>query len=544
MRKSLLSRTSTAPVLPGLAWLALFACGPLSLAAAQEEGGGDAQEGGAGKEGEAEGEEEAVEDDVDAKWFAIVGGDVYTGSGAVLRGATVLSRNGVIHDIGHGVYLPEGTEKLDASGYRVYPGMVALGASARITRGLLSGDVPAESEEELLEDPLHAVDRLHVDAHEGGLEPPPAEVESERDVLIVGAELRAEVADSFDPFNEYLVLALAAGITTVEQSDTPLKLKRREIEDVDIGAKHTFTLSWTRGPGREQVREKLQKAAAYLRSYREWEAAGDKKAPEPSKKNVDANYVRILRGDVLAQFQATEREELLGIARLAQEFRFRPVIVGCQEGWTVADELGRAGAFAIITPRAKQPKLEQLVRPGGTSIENAALLHSHGVQVAIIPENTSFELSGITGRDLLHLPIEADFAVRGGLPETAALAAVTLVPARILGVDHRIGTLEVGKDLDAIVTDGDLLHYETYVQYTVVSGKLVYDKEQEVFFAHIRPRPAKPALDPGEEEGAAEEAKPEEEAAEDEDGAEEQEEDEQQDEGGGGEEEDEDGGGA
>jgi adenine deaminase len=109
------------------------------------------------------------------------------------------------------------------------------------------------------------------------------------------------------------------------------------------------------------------------------------------------------------------------------------------------------------------------------------------------------------------MPVEAGFAVRGGLSNAAALEAMTIVPARILGVDHRVGSLELGKDCDAIVTDGDLLHYQTFVQYTVVDGKLVYDKEKELYFAHIRPRPKKPE-EPA--PAAAEEPKAEEEKAE------------------------------
>jgi hypothetical protein len=57
-----------------------------------------------------------------------------------------------------------------------------------------------------------------------------------------------------------------------------------------------------------------------------------------------------------------------------------------------------------------------------------------------------------------------------------------------LGVGHRVGTLEIGKDCDFIVTDGDLLHYQTFVQYTVIDGAKVYDKQDELYFAHIRPR--------------------------------------------------------
>jgi imidazolonepropionase-like amidohydrolase len=180
----------------------------------------------------------------------------------------------------------------------------------------------------------------------------------------------------------------------------------------------------------------------------------------------------------------------LGIARLAQKYKFRPIIEGAVEAWTVADELGRAGAYAVVVPRTRRDKSEELQRDGGSSIENAAILHRSGVQVAIQATSTFIDLGGIAGRDVLHLPIEAGFAVRGGLPEQAAIEGITIVPARILGVEHRIGSIEVGKDCDLILLDGDLLHYQALVQYTVVDGKIVYEKDKELYYAHIRPRPA------------------------------------------------------
>ncbi len=457
-------------------------------------------------EAEAEDEEAEDEDESDA-WYAIVGGDVYTGTGAVLRGATVLSKNGKIKEIGHDLFLPEGTEKLDARGMRVYPGLVALSASSRLTKGLFQAEPEPDFDPHLGVDNLHPDGRANAHLDTGNEEyDEVADIPTDADVLVEGQLLRQEIADSFDPFSQYLVLALSTGITTAEQSDTPVKLKRDEIKDVDMGPKNVYSLNFSLSNpnSRRQTREKLEKASDYLRRMKAWEAEGDKDKKEPSKKGVDMNYVRVLRGEVFAAFNANDREELLDIAHLAQRYRFRPVINGCMEGWTVASELGRAGAYAIVTPRTRSPKSEELVRPGGSSIENAAILHSHGVQVAVIPGNTSFELNGMTGRDLLHLPVEAGFAIRGGLDERAALDSITTIPARILGVDHRVGTLEAGKDMDAIITDGDLLHYQTFVQYTVVDGKLVYDKEEEIFFAHIRPRPELPALDPGEEPGEAE----------------------------------------
>lgn len=405
------------------------------------EGGGDAAPQGDKKKDEGE-------------WFAVVGGDVYTGTGAVLRGATVLARGGKIVEIGHEIDVPPDAKKLDATGLRVYPGLVAMNTSGLM--GTTSGDF----------------------------------------------------ADSVDAFNTRMVLALASGITTTSQSNVALKLKRREIAGVVMREKYLSTLSYANSNprGKVELAEKFENAAKYLRDYREWEEKkkDNKDLKEPARKNVDTTVLAILKGEAMARFNSNARGDLLEIARLAQRFNFRPVIDGCVEGWTVADELGRAGAFAVITPRDRRDKSEELVREGGSSIENSAILRKAGVQVAIVATEGFIDLGGIAGRDIMHLPIEADFAVRGGLSEQAALEAITIVPARILGVDHRVGSLAVGKDCDLLVTDGDILHYQTFVQQAVVEGKLVYEKSKELFFAHIRPRPEtqlapEKRTDPGEE---------------------------------------------
>ncbi len=414
---------------------AVLALAPSARALAPQEGGGEEAKGG-------EGGEEAQEDEADSdagEWFAIVGGDIHTGTGAVLNGATLVAKDGKIRAIGQGVFVPSEAKLLDATGMRVYPGLVAFDSSG-----------------------------------------------------LIGSQ-GSDFKDTIDPFNQRMVLALAAGITTAGQSDTAVKLRRGEVEDVVLREKYLTSQSFASSnpQAKRSLIEKLEKASAYLRQYREWEEKKkeDKDLKEPSRKGVDTSVLSILKGENLARFNADARAELLDIARLAQRFGFRPVIIGCGEGWTVADELGRAGAFAVVTPRYRRDRSEELVRPGGSSIENAAILHRSGVQVAVVPFQKGVDLGGIVGRDILHLPIEAGFAVRGGLPEQAAFDAITIVPARILGVDHRVGTLEIGKDCDLIVTDGDILHYQTFVQYAVVAGKQVYDKQEELFFAHIRPRP-------------------------------------------------------
>jgi len=117
-------------------------------------------------------------------------------------------------------------------------------------------------------------------------------------------------------------------------------------------------------------------------------------------------------GNHLGQVQRRRAQRPPGIARLAQKYGFRPVSEGCGEGWTVADELGRAGAYAIVTPRYRRTKSEQVTRDGGSR----AFCTERACR-SPLPSSKSISLGGIVGRDMMHLPVEAEFAI-------------TLVPAR------------------------------------------------------------------------------------------------------------------
>lgn len=421
-----------------------------------------------------ESSEEADEEE-GPRWTAVVGGDVHTGLGETLRGATVLSKDGKIVEIGYEIFLPDGTEKLDASGLRVYPGMVALSASSRVTQGMLAPEDPdmflaeASADEDVVEDW----------PEDWGPDP--------TQEIVAAVQEDKGILDNYDPFSQFLIMSLGAGITTVEQSGSAIKLRRDSIEDVILQENHLISINFGAGEARKRTRDDFAKAAKYLREFREWEALDDDDVKAPSKRGINSAALRVLEGKGQAKFIAATREQLLGIARLAQTHGFRPVIYGAREGWVIADELGRAGATIVLTPRERQWKDDRLNADGGSSIENAAKLYAAGCQIAVQPTSGAVDLGGIAGRDLLHLMIEAGFAVRGGLSNQAALEAVTIIPARVLGADHRIGTIEVGKDADMVVTDGDLLHYETFVQYAVVGGEIAYDKNEELYYAHIRP---------------------------------------------------------
>lgn len=386
------------------------------------------------KPAEGEGEKKDEEEKAPDRWLAVTGGDVHTVTGPLLRGATVLARNGKIVALGDRVQVPEGAEVLDASGLRVYPGLVAFDTSG------LVGSPPQ---------------------------------------------------DATDVFSLGMQVALASGITTVGQGPTVAKLTYGTLEGHVVSAAAWTRLEVGTGQALAGLRAELEKVRGYLRERRAHELARaqGQTSTEPDRRWIRgraAQLEQLLTLRARALVAATTRAQLITLADLAQDFGFQAIVVGAQEAWTVAPLLGRAGLSVVLAPRARRDPDERLARDSGWSIEAAAVLHAAGVPVALVSANRSVGLGGLGGSDLATLNLEAAFAVRGGLPEPAALEAITIVPARLLGVDDRVGSIEVGKDCDLLLTDRDALHYEMLARYTVVNGRVAYDKGKEALLRAVR----------------------------------------------------------
>ncbi len=372
------------------------------------------------------------------RWLAVVGGRVHTVTGPLLERATVLSKNGVITAVGQDVHVPPEAEVIDARGLYVYPGLIAAVASG---------------------------------IHGGG-----------------------EPQDTTNVFGLNMLIALAGGITTSVTGNTAAKLTFGTTEDMLLKSNLFVDLPYsTRNPvERARLRADLERVRNYLRDVQrhEREKATNKNAKPPDKewlKDRFEQYRKLLTREAIGITTANTAQELRAAAALAEQFGFDLVVRGAHEGWIAAPQLGRAGVRAVITAREDTPPDQRSNRPSGASIENARILQQHGVPVAVIPPTPGITLWGLAGRDLLHLNMEAAFTVRGGLSNDAAIRTITIDAARVLGIDDRVGSLEVGKDADLVVCDGDLLHYLTQVRYTVVAGRIAYDKTKDTYFAHIRP---------------------------------------------------------
>jgi imidazolonepropionase-like amidohydrolase len=395
-----------------------------------------------------------------AVYTALIGGDVHTVTQGVMKGGTVLLKDDKIFKIGTSVDLPEGTTKIDVTGKRVLPGFVAA---------LAHGVALSTSQ--------------------------------------------GRIADALDPFSETLKLALAGGVTTAYLESgggggglfgggsappapgAVVKMSYGTLEGMLVAEPSTPLLSaWMTGTLSERydVRDNLVRARAQLEKERDFEkrrAEGKLKPGETLARAAPLEpYVRLLKGEISARLQASRVDDLRRALDLINEFKFKAVLTDVTEGWTIAEEIGRARAYCLIDPRTKEHAPRNSPRPAGSSIEQAALLRKAGVKFALIPPDTNVGTGGIAGRNLITLPLEGALAVRGGLDEQTALEAITITAAEICGVETRVGSLEEGKDADVVVLDGDPFDYRTFVEMTFVNGKLLYEKSKSPYFSHLKGR--------------------------------------------------------
>ncbi|HLY10467.1 MAG TPA: amidohydrolase family protein [Planctomycetota bacterium] len=390
---------------------------------------------------------------------ALVGGDLQTVTQGLLKGGTLLIKDDKILKIGPAVELPEGTVRIDVSGKRVLPGFVAAWA------------------------------------RNVGLTPS-----------------AGKIADALDPFSESIKLALAGGITSVYVEPSSggggvfggnpptagpgavIKMSYGSLDGMLLAEPAGVSLAtWITGSPSERfdVRDNLTKARAALDKERDYDQRRSDNKLKPDEKPPRASglvetYVKLLKGDLAARIPAPHVDELRRALELINEFHFKAVLTDVIEGWTMADEIGRARAYCIVEVRAKEHAPRDAVRPAGSSIQQAALLRKAGVKFAILPPNAGVGTGGTAGRDLLTLPLDGAFAIRGGLDEQTALEAITITAAEICGVDGRVGSLEEGKDADIVVLDGDPFDYRTFVDLTFVNGKLLYEKSTSPYFSHLK----------------------------------------------------------
>ena len=208
------------------------------------------------------------------------------------------------------------------------------------------------------------------------------------------------------------------------------------------------------------IREELAKALEYQDKQDKADQDPDEDMPDFDAK-LEA-LLPVLKGELPAHFHAHRADDIATAVRLSREFNLKYVIVHGTEGYKISDLLAQEGAAVITGPCLTDRSKPELV---GQTLANPALLAKAGVRVAICTDHPETPIQ--------YLPLCAAMAVRGGMEEEEALAAITRNPAEIAGIDRRVGTLTPGKDADIVVTQGHPFDWNGKVQAVFLEGKQV-----------------------------------------------------------------------
>jgi len=218
----------------------------------------------------------------------------------------------------------------------------------------------------------------------------------------------------------------------------------------------------TRAKSAALVRERFVAAQDYRAKV---ERAGDDATKLPPRDLAAEVLVEVLERKRVVHHHTHRHDDILTVLRLADEFGFRVVLHHVSEGWKVADEIAAAGvpvsAIVIDSPGGK-------LEARDLAFETGAVLERAGVNVA-------FHTDDLITDSRLFLR-SAALAVRGGMSRAGALRSLTLAGAEMLDVGDRVGSLEVGKDADFVLLDGDPLSVYTKVLETWVEGERVFDR--------------------------------------------------------------------
>ena len=281
--------------------------------------------------------------------------------------------------------------------------------------------------------------------------------------------------DAVNPMENAFSEAFAAGITTVitgPGSANPIggqpaaiKTYGRRIDDMIIKApvgikialgenpKSTYNdksqTPITRMATASIIRESLQKACDYLKNLEEYEKNPD----EDEKPEYDIKseaLIPVLKGEIPLHAHAHRADDIFTAIRIAEEFGVKLVLVHCTEGHMIAEELKAEGypvlLGPILTDRSK-PELKN------QSEATPAVLSAQGLCTAIITDHPETPEK--------YLPLCAAMAVKHGMDRSEALRAITVNPAKICGIDSRVGSIEAGKDADLVIWDGNPLDIMT-----------------------------------------------------------------------------------
>jgi len=450
--------------------------------------------------------------------IAIRGADAHTVTNGVIRNATILMSDGKIVAIGQGLEIPKEYSIIEAQGKVVTPGFISLNLTGTGINGSPTGAAQLADALDPFDNNMRfalgvgitsgcaqltpgggggrrrrgAADRfvgLEADEVLAAFDDNPAELDYGRPVsLCPCCGLPALI---FEPIEE----TPPTPITT--RNHAVIKLSYGQLDGMLVKTDSFYDVvpgSLSGALNQHDWRRQITEARAYLTKLAEHEKAiqnlkeGQERPRPPAKGQITDAMLALVKGEIRLRTRAETLSEIRSMIALAKELNYQLCLDGVTEGWLAIPELAESGAGVVITPRNRREPRRGEEDRSGSFVELPNLLEARGIPFAVAPLAASVSLNGLAGRDLTSLPLEGAFAVRGGASQSKALEALTIVPARLLGLGDRLGSLEVGKDADLLILDGPPLDYRSYVEFAYVNGRQLYDRNDSPVWP-VFPRP-------------------------------------------------------
>jgi len=385
--------------------------------------------------------------------FAITNADIYTVTNGIIENGVVLIDNKKISYVGKNAKITDDYTRIDASGKRVYPGFIDSGTGL----GLVE---------------ISAVSVTNDQNEVGNFNP---------HVMAFTAINPHSTAIPVTRTSGVTTVLSAPGSGTISGKATLINLYGNSPDSMAVVQKAGLVHNWPSSGARgwwddrsdkeieeayqeniKQIKDYWKNAMAYNRMMNDYEANSSGK-DQPDTDIALKAMREVLSGDVPVILSVNKKKDIKKALSWVEEMRekteARFMLAGVEEGWMVTEAIADADIPCLIGPVLDVPSEDYMGYQ--TSYQNAGRLHDAGIQVALMTQDAE---------NVRNLPFNAGFAATYGMGVEQALKAITITPAKIFGVDDKIGSIEEGKIANLFIADGDPFEPMNHIEQVFIEG--------------------------------------------------------------------------
>jgi len=403
---------------------------------------------------------------------AIRNATIYPVTSAPIENGTIVFANGTIVAVGKDAAIPQGAMVIDGTGLRVYPGLIDSGSQVGLVEinavpGSVDiaelGDVNPNARAEVAVNPhSNVIPVTRVNGITTVITEPAGGIISGSSALIQLAGWTPEEMTVKAPIAMHIHFPRLRGGRFAEVPQD---------EEAEKEAKKNYTKEV------DKLRDTLRDAQAYAKVVAA--RAKDNNVKRYDRDLVLEALVPVVEGREPVVVHASLERDIRAALKFADEMKLKMILADGDDVQRVIPELKKRNVPVILGPILDLPPRED--DPYDLIYSNAKALYDAGVPFSIQTQDS---------HNARNLPYHAAACAAFGLPKDAALKAVTIFPAQIFGVADRVGSLEVGKRADVIVTDGDPLEIVTHVKRLFIGGEdISLETNQTLLYEKFSKRP-------------------------------------------------------